>query len=458
MAVKKKMMFFCSECGYESAKWFGNCPSCHKFNTCSEAPEERRVGGSSTPRTRFADKPKPFSEISLEKQERIKTGTGEFDRVLGGGIVRGSLVLVGGDPGIGKSTLLLQMCRDLKDHSVLYISGEESAEQTKLRADRLGRFEDNVLFLAETSLDNISDIITNDKPEIVVIDSIQTMYSESVESAPGSIGQVREATSTLMRLAKDNTITVFIIGHVTKEGMVAGPRMLEHMVDTVLYFEGDNSAVYRVLRAVKNRFGSTNEIGVFEMTESGLNEVLNPSAYMLEGRPHDEPGSVITSIMEGTRPILVEIQALVCQSNYQMARRTAAGTDYNRVNLLMAVTEKRLGISLAGCDAYVNVVGGMKINEPGMDLPIILALLSSYRNKPVGDKTIAFGEVGLTGEVRSVSMIPQRIFEAVKMGYDTFIVPKGAMARMKIDKKLPENVKLIEVSNIRELGRTGFRE
>jgi DNA repair protein RadA/Sms len=454
MATKDKIKFFCSECGFESAKWFGNCPSCRKFNTCVEAPEDKRVGSAGAVHRRSAaplQSPKPFSAIAPEKQERIKTGICELDRVLGGGIVKGSLVLVGGDPGIGKSTLLLQMCRELRDHSILYISGEESAEQTKLRADRLGTFSDSVLFLAETNLNDIENILLDTKPEIVIIDSIQTMYRDEVESAPGSVGQVREATAALLRIAKDNGITIFIIGHVTKEGTVAGPRMLEHMVDTVLYFEGDNSAVYRILRAVKNRFGSTNEIGVFEMTGGGLKEVTNPSQYMLEGRPTDEPGSVVTCVMEGTRPILVEVQALVCQTNYQMARRTAAGTDYNRVSLLMAVMEKRLGISLAGCDAYVNVAGGMKINEPGLDLAIILALLSSFRNKPVGEDTIVFGEVGLTGEVRSVSMIQQRIREAVKMGYKTCIIPKGTSRRMKEELSLPTDVKLVEVGNIREL-------
>ncbi len=453
MATKSKSVFFCSECGFESAKWFGNCPSCHQFNTCSDAPVEKKTGGSAAAKRRAASpiaSPVPFSKIASEKQERINTGIHELDRVLGGGIVRGSLVLVGGDPGIGKSTLLLQMCRELKDVSVLYISGEESAEQTKMRADRLGVFPESVLFLAETDLTQIEELLIQDKPDVVIIDSIQTMYREDVESAPGSVGQVREATSSLLRVAKDQGITIFIIGHVTKEGTVAGPRMLEHMVDTVLYFEGDNSALYRVLRAVKNRFGSTNEIGVFEMSGKGLMEVQNPSKYMLEGKPTDEPGSVVTAVMEGTRPILVEVQALVSQTGYQMARRTAAGIDHNRVSLLMAVMEKRLGISLAGCDAYVNIAGGMKITEPSVDLAVILALLSSYRNKPIGDDTIVFGEVGLTGEIRAVSMISQRVREAVKMGYKTCIVPKGAMRTLKADGKLPGEVKIVEVANIRD--------
>lgn len=453
MAAKTKTLFYCSECGNESPKWFGNCPVCRRYNTCVEAPEERRTGaGTAARRPISADKaPKPFSQIAPEKQERIKTGIKEFDRVLGGGIVQGSLVLVGGDPGIGKSTILLQMCQSLKDHSILYISGEESAEQTKLRADRLGTFGDNVLFLAETCLNDIEELLVSTKPEVVVIDSIQTMYREQLDSAPGSVGQVREATSVLLRIAKDNNITIFIVGHVTKEGTVAGPKMLEHMVDTVLYFEGDNSAAYRILRAVKNRFGSTNEIGVFEMQGGGLKEVSNPSQYMLEGRPSEEPGSVVTCVMEGTRPILVEVQALVSRTSYQMPRRTAAGVDYNRVNLLIAVMEKRLGISLADCDVYVNVAGGMKLNEPGLDLAIIMAILSSYRNKPVGDLTIAFGEIGLTGEIRSVSMLPQRVKEAAKLGYTKCILP-GNTKRLTKDLQLPDTIELVEVKNLRDLG------
>ncbi len=452
MAVKAKTLFYCSECGNESAKWFGKCTACGQFNTCVEAPEEKRIGtpGVVSKRSSSENKPKPFSQISPEKQERVKTGIKEFDRVLGGGIVRGSLVLVGGDPGIGKSTLLLQMCRALKEHSVLYISGEESAEQTKLRADRIGDFSDNVLFLAETCLNDIEELLVQTKPEVVVIDSIQTMYREQLDSAPGSVGQVREATSVLLRLAKDNDITIFIVGHVTKEGAVAGPKMLEHMVDTVLYFEGDNSAVYRILRAVKNRFGSTNEIGVFEMQGSGLKEISNPSQFMLDGRPSDEPGSVVTCVMEGTRPILVEVQALVSRTSYQMPRRTAAGVDYNRVNLLIAVMEKRLGVSFAECDAYVNVVGGMKVTEPGLDLAIVMALMSSYSNKPAGDLTIAFGEIGLTGEIRSVSMLSQRVKEAAKLGYRKCILPAGAKKHIE-ELKLPDGMEIIEVRNLRDL-------
>ncbi|MBO5352304.1 MAG: DNA repair protein RadA [Lachnospiraceae bacterium] len=448
--AKAKSVFFCKECGYESAKWLGQCPGCRAWNSFTEEPVIQTKQKSSILAAAGASKPLPLNEVSSDKEERTLIGIKEFDRVLGGGIVKGSLVLVGGDPGIGKSTLLLQMCREISTrHKVFYISGEESAQQIKMRADRLGEFSGEVLLLSETNLDQIEQTLEQEKPEIVIIDSIQTMYREEVGAAPGSVSQVREATASLMRLAKVKEISIFIVGHVTKEGTVAGPRMLEHMVDTVLYFEGDNSAAYRILRAVKNRFGSTNEIGVFEMSGTGLKEVVNPSEYMLEGRPEEEPGSVITTVMEGTRPILVEVQALVCQTNFNMPRRTAAGVDYNRVNLLMAVMEKRLGISMAGCDAYVNVAGGMRISEPGIDLAIVLALLSSYRNKAVDSRTIAFGEIGLTGEVRSVSMLSQRVKEAEKLGYEVCIVPRARSAR--IPEESPRKIKLVEVGNIREL-------
>ena len=364
----------------------------------------------------------------------------ELDRVLGGGIVKGSLVLVGGDPGIGKSTLLLQVCRILgeKGEEIIYISGEESARQIKLRADRMGKFDDRLSLLCETNLETIEEVIRTKKPHIAVIDSIQTMYSEEIGSAPGSVSQVREATNTLMHLAKGMGITIFIVGHVTKEGTVAGPRVLEHMVDTVLYFEGDRHASYRILRSVKNRFGSTNEIGVFEMRQSGLEEVENPSEYMLSGRPEQSAGSVVACSMEGTRPILIEIQALVCRSNFGMPRRTAAGTDYNRVNLLMAVLEKKVGIHLASCDAYVNIAGGMKMTEPAIDLGISLAVVSSCKDIVIPDSVLAFGEVGLSGEVRAVSMPKQRVMEAKKLGFHTCILPGvsvesvGEVSKMKI--------------------------
>lgn len=448
--AKGKTVFFCKECGMESPKWLGQCPGCKAWNSFVEAPQAGKTKAAYGVLPLSAAEPVLLSEVDTGEEERIVTGIGELDRVLGGGIVIGSLVLVGGDPGIGKSTLLLQMCYALakQDRKVLYVSGEESIRQIRMRADRLQVTDGGTLLLAETSLNRVEDTIRQSAPEVVIIDSIQTIYREDADAAPGSPGQIKEATASLLRLAKGLGITIFIIGHVTKEGVVAGPRMLEHMVDTVLYFEGESHISYRILRAVKNRFGSTNEIGVFEMAGAGLREVKNPSEYMLEGRPEDEPGSVVTAAMEGTRPILVEVQALVCQTTFNMPRRTAAGTDYNRVTLLMAVLEKRLGISLAGCDAYVNVAGGMKITEPSLDLAIVLALLSSYRNRPLPPRTVAFGEVGLTGEVRSVNMMQARIAEAAKMGYKTVIVPKHKRSE---EKKKEEGIQIIEVATVQDL-------
>ncbi len=446
--AKQKNVFFCKECGYEASKWMGQCPACKAWDTFVEEPP-LKVKEKARGRGLFME-PELLAKVSTTENNRITTGLIEMDRVLGGGIVIGSLVLVGGDPGIGKSTLLLQICRELTDkqHSVLYISGEESLQQIKMRADRLGTFQGDLLLLSETNLDNIEEILRSRKPEVVIIDSIQTMYKEDIGAAPGSVSQVRETTGVLMHLAKGLGITIFIVGHVTKEGVVAGPRVLEHMVDTVLYFEGEDKASYRILRAVKNRFGSTNEIGVFEMQDKGLREVLNPSEFMLQGKPEDEPGSVVAASMEGTRPILVEVQALVCQTNFNMPRRTAAGTDYNRVNLLMAVLEKRIGIQMSGMDAYVNVAGGMKINEPALDLAIVLALLSSYRNLSLDEHTICFGEIGLTGEIRGVSMAEQRVLEAEKMGFHTCILPKTNADNIK-----RTNIKLIGVKNLKELNR-----
>lgn len=447
---KSKTIFFCKECGYESAKWLGQCPGCRQWDTFTEEPALPKSHKSIGVGNRIAgSEPQPLSKVAVTEDTRIITGIQELDRVLGGGIVVGGLVLVGGDPGIGKSTLLLQMCQKLvaEKREVLYISGEESLKQIKMRAERLGNFENELYLLSETNLDVIEATVTKYQPKIVIIDSIQTMFKEDIPSAPGSVSQVRETTSTLLRIAKQQAISVFIVGHVTKEGVVAGPRVLEHMVDTVLYFEGDSSASYRILRAVKNRFGSTNEIGVFEMRGNGLVEVANPSAYMLKGRPEDAAGSIVSCSMEGTRPILVEVQALVCRTNFNLPRRTAAGTDYNRVNLLMAVIEKRLGISMSDCDAYINVAGGIRINEPALDLALVAAIISSYRNQPFDSSVILFGEVGLTGEVRAVSMIEQRVAEAVKMGYETCILPQVNIS--SIDKKLTNKIKLIGVSNIR---------
>ncbi len=449
---KNKTAFFCKDCGFESVKWLGQCPSCHEWNTFVEEPVVKSSMGKERLGIRKKE-PSKLSEVSITEEERTLTGIGEFDRVLGGGIVTGSLVLVGGDPGIGKSTLLLQMCRKLAaiGKNVLYVSGEESIKQIKMRADRLGKFEKELLLLSETDLDIVVEIVTERKPDVVIIDSIQTMYREEVGSAPGSVSQVRETTGTLMRLAKELAISVFVVGHVTKEGVVAGPRVLEHMVDTVLYFEGDGSASYRFLRGVKNRFGSTNEIGVFEMRGNGLTEVANPSEYMLQGKPENEPGSVVACSMEGTRPILVEVQALVCQTNFNMPRRTAAGTDYNRVNLLMAVIEKRLGIRLGDCDAYINVAGGMRINEPALDLGIIAALLSSYRNLALDSRTICFGEVGLVGEVRAVNMAEQRVLEAAKLGFRRCILPQVNKKQLEISTEMLNGMQLIGIQTIHEI-------
>lgn len=425
MAKAKKSIFFCQNCGHEESKWLGQCPMCKEWNTFVE----EKVTMSKTveaAKSRGELEVVTLSSISTTEDERIKTGIGELDRVLGGGIVPGSLVLVGGDPGIGKSTLLLQVCQRLAENKkkVLYISGEESLKQIKLRANRMGDFSENLYLLCETNLDLIRTVIEREKPATVIIDSIQTMYNEAVGSAPGSVSQVRESTNILMQLAKGLNISIFIVGHVTKEGTVAGPRVLEHMVDTVLYFEGDRHASYRILRGVKNRFGSTNEIGVFEMRRSGLAEVENPSEFMLNGKPEHASGSVVACAMEGTRPMLMEIQALVCKTNFGMPRRTAAGFDYNRVNLLMAVLEKRIGLPLSGYDAYVNIAGGIKMNEPAADLGIVMAIASSYKNQPIAEDTIVFGEVGLSGEVRAVTMPEQRIAEAKKLGFKTCLLPE----------------------------------
>ena len=423
MAKAKKSVFFCQNCGHEESKWLGQCPVCKEWNTFAEEKVMAVKGGAKEKKEIQAV---TLSSVSTDEDERMKTEFEELDRVLGGGIVPGSLVLVGGDPGIGKSTLLLQVCQKLSamNKTILYISGEESLKQIKLRANRMGEFSENLYLLCETNLEFVRSAIERQKPDMVVIDSIQTMYNEEIGSAPGSVSQVRESTNILMQLAKGMNIAVFIVGHVTKEGTVAGPRVLEHMVDTVLYFEGDRHASYRILRGVKNRFGSTNEIGVFEMRKEGLVEVENPSEYMLSGKPENASGSVVACAMEGTRPMLMEIQALVCRSNFGMPRRTAAGIDYNRVNLLMAVLEKRLGLPLSNYDAYVNIAGGIRMNEPAVDLGIVMALASSYKDKPIAEDTIMFGEVGLSGEVRAVTMPEQRVAEAKKLGFKTCVIPE----------------------------------
>lgn len=424
MAKAKKSVFFCQNCGHEESKWLGQCPACREWNTFVE--EKVKSVKAGTVRDKKEAQIVALSSVETDEDERMMTEMAELDRVLGGGIVPGSLVLVGGDPGIGKSTLLLQVCQRLAamNKKILYISGEESLKQIKLRANRMGDFSHTLFLLCETNLDMIRGVIEQQTPDMVVIDSIQTMYNEEVGSAPGSVSQVRESTNILMQLAKGLGISIFIVGHVTKEGTVAGPRVLEHMVDTVLYFEGDRHASYRILRAVKNRFGSTNEIGVFEMQKSGLVEVENPSEFMLSGRPEHASGSVVACAMEGTRPMLMEIQALVCKSSFGMPRRTAAGLDYNRVNLLMAVLEKRAGLPLSSYDAYVNIAGGIRMNEPAADLGIVMAIASSYKNKPVSEDAIVFGEVGLSGEVRAVTMPEQRVAEAKKLGFKTCILPE----------------------------------
>ncbi len=447
MAKGKISVYFCNECGYESTKWMGQCPACKEWNTFVEEKVEKK--SAKTTREISEVKTYSISEIEDADDERMTTGILEFDRVLGGGIVKGSLILVGGDPGIGKSTLLLQMCREMShtDLKLLYVSGEESLRQIKIRANRIGQFTDKLSLLSETNLTLIRGVIEKAKPDVVVVDSIQTMMCEDVSSAPGSVSQVRETTNILMQLAKGLGITIFVVGHVTKEGTVAGPRVLEHMVDTVLYIEGDRYASYRILRSVKNRFGSTNEMGVFEMKGDGLREVLNPSEYMLAGRARDASGSIVTCSVEGTRPMLLELQALVTKSNFGMPRRTAVGIDYNRVNLIMAVLEKRLGMPLSDYDAYVNITGGIKINEPAIDLGLVLAIISSFKNEPIDDKTICFGEVGLSGEVRSVNMALQRVNEAVKLGFRRCILPKVSVE--ELDKV--SGIEIVGVDNLTNL-------
>lgn len=448
--AKITTVFYCQSCGYESSKWMGQCPGCKEWNTfVEEKVNTKTVASFSASRSgRENEKPLRLSEIALNDEERMSTHMKELNRVLGGGIVPGSLILVGGDPGIGKSTLLLQVCRNMAqdNRKVLYISGEESLRQIKLRANRIGEFGENLFLLCETDLGVIEETIRHIMPDITIIDSIQTVYNADVSSAPGSVSQVREATNVFLQIAKGMGVSVFIVGHVTKEGTVAGPRVLEHMVDTVLYFEGDRHASYRILRGVKNRFGSTNEIGVFEMQEKGLIEVANPSKFMLDGKPEGASGSIVSCSMEGTRPILIEIQALVCHTNFGFPRRQAIGTDFNRLNLLMAVLEKRVGLQMSDCDAYVNLAGGMKITEPAIDLGIAMAVASSFKNRPIDDKIAAFGEIGLSGEVRGVSMIEQRIKEAAKMGFTTCVIPKVCIKQLKN----MENIKIIGVSSVQD--------
>lgn len=457
MAKAKNTAFFCKECGYESAKWFGQCPACKEWNTFVEEPVSKPksakgiAGTSQRAAASSAPVPVEINSVSFEENDRTSTGIAELDRVLGGGIVAGSLVLIGGDPGIGKSTLLLQMCYNLSaaGKDVLYISGEESLKQIKLRADRIGQCSGTLKLLCETSLDSIEDILTRNKPEIVIIDSIQTMYKEDVAAAPGSVSQVRDTTSILMQLAKGLNITIFIVGHVTKEGTVAGPRMLEHMVDTVLYFEGDRGHHFRILRAVKNRYGATDEIGVFEMQDNGLVEVENPSALFLAERQGCVSGSCVFAGIEGSRPLLVEIQALVGNSGYAGAKRAVVGWDSNRLAMILAVLEARCGMNFSTHDVYLNIAGGLKITEPAADLAVAMAVISSMTNKPLPADMVVFGEIGLSGEIRAVSQPTLRLKEAQKLGFSNAIIPNSFNKDKK--QKLIANMSYHEIGNVQRL-------
>lgn len=443
--AKTKTVFFCTDCGTETPKWMGRCPGCGAFNTMQEHIDKPTPAGKV--RIGTSRQPRSIQELDSGDEIRFFTGMGELDRVLGGGAVAGSLVLVGGAPGIGKSTLLLQICDQLcKDRRVLYISGEESERQLKLRAQRLGVQPQELLILSETQLSDILQVVGDTKPDILIVDSIQTLFSDENESAPGSVSQVKDCTMALMQLSKQQGITVFVVGHINKDGNIAGPKVLEHMVDCVLYFEGDPNSSYRLLRAAKNRFGSTNEIGVFEMGDTGLTEVPNPSQMLLEGRPEGAPGTCVACVMEGTRPVLAEVQALVSKTSFNVPRRTADGFDFNRAALLLAVAEKRAGLKLSLFDAYINVIGGLRLDEPAADLPIILAVASSYRDSAIADDLVAIGEVGLTGEIRNVSNLSQRLSEVARLGFRKCIIPKNAPEKLEI----PADLTVYRVRNIRE--------
>ncbi len=446
--AKIKSIYVCSECGYESPKWFGKCPGCGEWNTMNEElPQSTSIKTSVT--NSVINQVMSLNEINEDVEKRIKTGIGEFDRVLGGGIVLGSLTLISGDPGIGKSTILLQICEQLgKKNKILYVSGEESANQIKMRANRLGVTTDNLYVLPQTDVGTIIECIKSEKPDIVMIDSIQTMTYEEITSSAGSVTQVRECTNIFMHTAKGLGIPIIVVGHVNKDGAIAGPKVLEHIVDTVLYFEGEKNYSYRILRGVKNRFGSTNEIGVFEMTGEGLKEVLNPSQMMISGRPKNSSGTCVACIMEGSRPILAEVQGLVCATGFGTPRRMSTGFDYNRMSMLLAVLEKRAGYFFNNMDAYINVIGGLKIDEPAADLTVALSLVSSLKDKAVNDKTLAFGEVGLAGEIRAVSNCEQRISEAHRLGFERCIIPFHNYK--SISKELKINMDIIPVRNIRE--------
>ena len=446
--AKAKTVFFCTNCGNEFPKWQGRCPACGEWNTIEEHVQKpASIGKAKSAPVGISRTPKKLHEVDIDSEIRFTTGMKELDRVLGGGAVAGSLVLVGGAPGIGKSTLLLQICNCLcEGRKVLYVSGEESERQIKLRGDRLGVSPENLYVLSETRLSDIIEVVDDLKPEILIADSIQTLYNEENESSPGSISQVKDCTMSLMQLSKSNGITVFVVGHINKDGNIAGPKVLEHMVDCVLYFEGDQNTSYRLLRAAKNRFGSTNEIGVFEMLESGLAEVSNPSQMLLEGRPDGASGTCVACVMEGTRPVLAEVQALVAKTTFNVPRRAADGFDFNRAVLLMAVSEKRAGMKLSLFDVYINVIGGLKLDEPGADLSVVLAVASSYRDQPVSDDLVAIGEVGLTGEIRAVSNLSQRLSEVSRLGFSKCIIPRSGSDKVEI----PKGLTVYRVKNLRE--------
>ena len=444
--MKLKTVFVCTDCGNESAKWSGKCMACGSWNTMVEQPKGVKKEVNRTTAWRKSEV-LPVTQIGCEDELRFDTGMGELNRVLGGGAVKGSLVLVGGEPGIGKSTLLLQICAFLcKNYKVLYISGEESQRQLKMRAERLGVNTSELYIYAETDIEDVLEATRQTKPDVLIVDSIQTVYSDGMSSAPGSVAQVKECTMSLMNLAKGENITVFVVGHVNKDGMIAGPKVLEHMVDCVMYFEGDRNMTYRILRAAKNRYGSTNEIGVFEMRDNGLAEIGNPSAMLLEGRPENVPGTCVACVMEGSRPVLAEVQALITASSFGTPRRMSAGVDYNRAMLLLAVLEKRAGFRIGNCDAYINVVGGLKLDEPAADLATVLAIASSCKDTHIGSSVAAFGEIGLTGELRSVNAAQQRVAEVARLGFDICVMPK----QNEKDIKAPDGMEIKFVRNIRE--------